>query len=72
MHNKSKVHQRKLYEKGHRRNKVSIKFLILEATIEGAQADNNQATPPPAPETATPQVSESAVNGDEQEEDCPW
>ena len=49
-----------------------FKFLILEATIEGAQADNNQATPPPAPETATPQVSESAVNGDEQEEDCPW
>ena len=24
LHNKSKVHQRKLYEKGHRRNKVSI------------------------------------------------
>lgn len=50
-----------------------FKFLILEATIEGAQADNNnQTTPPPASETATPQTSEPAASGDEQEEDCPW
>lgn len=50
-----------------------FKFLILEATIEGAQDDNNnQTTPPPASEPAASQTSEPAANEDEPEEDCPW
>ena len=51
--------------------KSVFKFLILEATIEGAQSDNNNQTPPRASTPATP-ANETAETEDEPEADCPW